>query len=381
MNEIENNFEKINNNNIGNYDNNIDNNNMRIIQLEKDNNLLVERNKLLEERLQNLEQFIASNISNTSNNSNLNNVPSNHNSYILDQNKPQSINNNINNNYNINNSVINDASLLGINQKPSSDININTSEKIIHKKVVKKNSARNKTPHINNINNNNNSNRKKNPSSKKTYINNPRQSSSRIRKSLNKSTSKTNNNSKAYSIRTSLKRSATNTSFNISKRSSKTFKSAVQSVILPSSMIKKSDKIKFKTNREKDEYDLSKINEMIEEKRKEIESLEYELNLQDISKKGEGYLKYELDLWQNKTNTLSTVFYQMFNNIKSEAYLDKNEFQSLIHNMKTFCENNQNFEENICENLINKQKWFIKNYEKQNAEMKKKLKKIKNVFK
>ena len=131
MNEVENNFEKISNYNINNYDNNM-NNNMRIFQLEKDNNILLERNKLLEERLQNLEQFIASNISNNSNNSIMNNVTSN-NSYIFDKNKPQSINNNINNNYNINNSVINDASLIGINPKQTNDINI--SEKIIHKKI------------------------------------------------------------------------------------------------------------------------------------------------------------------------------------------------------------------------------------------------------
>ena len=151
--------------------------------------------------------------------------------------------------------------------------------------------------------------------------------------------------------------------------------------MLPSKMLKKSDNIKFKTNRERDEYDLNKLNEMIEDKKKEIESLEYELYLQNVSKKGEGYLQYELDLWQNKTNTLSTVFYQNFNNLKSEAYLDKNEFQSLIHNMKIFCENNQSFEENVCEDLVKKQKWFINNYENQNAELKKKLQKIKNVFK
>lgn len=373
MNEVENNFEKISNYNINNYDNNM-NNNMRIFQLEKDNNILLERNKLLEERLQNLEQFIASNISNNSNNSIMNNVTSN-NSYIFDKNKPQSINNNINNNYNINNSVINDASLIGINPKQTNDINI--SEKIIHKKITKKNSKRVKTPNINNLN----SNRKKNASSKKINISNQKQPSNRNRKSLNKSITKTNNNSKINSIRTSFKKNSTNTSFNISKKSSKSFKSVVQSVMLPSKMLKKSDNIKFKTNRERDEYDLNKLNEMIEDKKKEIESLEYELYLQNVSKKGEGYLQYELDLWQNKTNTLSTVFYQNFNNLKSEAYLDKNEFQSLIHNMKIFCENNQSFEENVCEDLVKKQKWFINNYENQNAELKKKLQKIKNVFK
>ena len=120
---------------------------------------------------------------------------------------------------------------------------------------------------------------------------------------------------------------------------------------------------------------------MIMDKKKEIENLEYELKLQEISQKGEGYLDYELNLWQKKTNTLSTYFYQQFNNIKSEAYLDKNEFQNLIHNMKKICEKNQSYEENICEEIINKQMWFINNLDNKNKDIKKRLEKMKNIFK
>ncbi len=100
-----------------------------------------------------------------------------------------------------------------------------------------------------------------------------------------------------------------------------------------------------------------------------------------MQKKGEGYLDYELNLWQKKTNTLSTVFYQQFNNIKSESYLDKNEFQNLIRNMKKICEKNQSYEENICQEVINKQTFFINSLDNKNKDIKKRLEKMKNVFK
>lgn len=133
--------------------------------------------------------------------------------------------------------------------------------------------------------------------------------------------------------------------------------------------------------RQKNDYNLKILNEMIEEKKNEINSLEYELKLQQMAQNGEGYLDYELNLWQKKTNTLSTGFYQQFNNLKSEAYLDKNEFQNLIRNMKKICEKNQSYEENICQDIISKQIWLINSLDNKNKDIKRRLEKMKNVFK
>ena len=133
--------------------------------------------------------------------------------------------------------------------------------------------------------------------------------------------------------------------------------------------------------KERNNYNIKILNEMIEEKRNEIDSLEYELRLQEIAQRGEGYLDYELDLWQKKTNTLSTVFYQQFNSLKSEAYLDKNEFQNLIRNMKKICEKNQSYEENICQDIINKQNWLINSLDNKNKDIKRRLEKMKNILK
>ena len=133
--------------------------------------------------------------------------------------------------------------------------------------------------------------------------------------------------------------------------------------------------------KENNEYSLKILKEMIEEKKNEIDSLEYEHKLQQIAQKGEGYLDYELNLWQKKTNTLSSSFYQKFNNLKSEAYLDKNEFQNLIRNMKKICEKNQSYEENICQDVISKQIWFINSLDNKNKDIKVRLEKMKNIFK
>ena len=133
--------------------------------------------------------------------------------------------------------------------------------------------------------------------------------------------------------------------------------------------------------KEKNEYNLKILKEMIEEKKNEIDSLEYELKLQQLAQKGEGYLDYELNLWQKKTNTLSSIFYQRFNNLKSEAYLDKNEFQNLIRNMKKICEKNQTYEENICQDIISKQIWFINSLDNKNKDIKRRLEKNSKYFK
>ena len=133
--------------------------------------------------------------------------------------------------------------------------------------------------------------------------------------------------------------------------------------------------------KDRNNYNIKILNEMIAEKKNEIDSLEYELKLQELSQRGEGYLDYELDLWQKKTNTLSTVFYQQFNSLKSEAYLDKNEFQNLIRNMKKICEKNQSYEENICQDIINKQNWLIKSLDNKNKDIKRRLEKMKNILK
>ena len=133
--------------------------------------------------------------------------------------------------------------------------------------------------------------------------------------------------------------------------------------------------------KEKNEYNLKILKEMIEEKKNEIDSLGYELKLQQLAQKGEGYLDYELNLWQKKTNTLSSIFYQRFNNLKSEAYLDKNEFQNLIRNMKKICEKNQTYEENICQDIISKQIWFINSLDNKNKDIKRRLEKMQNIFK
>ena len=290
---------------------------IRIRHLEKENSDLLERNRNLEERLKQLEQYISSNPI-QANNANIYNI-------------------NLNNN--------NDNKILSSKNK-----------KIKAKKSSKTNQNYCKSKNLNISSDKIKSNQTANIYSNYTTNAN-----------INKNRKNSNNN-------------INNSQFQSTKKTNKSLK-INQSKILPSTILKNNNGIEIKNERERDEYNIKILNEMIKEKMKEIESLEYELKLQEIAQKGEGYLDYELNLWQKKTNTLSTVFYQQFNNIKSEAYLDKNEFQNLIHNMKTICEKNQSYEENICEEIINKQMWFINNLDNKNKDIKKRLEKMKNIFK
>ena len=283
----------------------------RLRHLEKENSDLLERNKNLEEKLKQLENYITSNPIQT-NNANI---------------------------YNIN-----------LNS------NGNKNKLAISKNIIK--NKRNKTPSLL-------SNTRKSTELNKSKNSNISTNKNRNNLNTNNRKKNINNNSQILSTKKSIRTSGSN----------------IKSRILPSNILKNKNGIEFKTERERDEYNLKILNDMINEKSREIESLEYELKLQNIAQKGEGYLDYELNLWQKKTNTLSTVFYQQFNNIKSEAYLDKNEFQNLIHNMKIICEKNQTYEENICEEILNKQNYFINCLDSKNKDIKRRLDKMKNIFK
>lgn len=242
---------------------------------------------------------------------------------------------------------------------------------------------------IYNINLNSNGNKNKLSISKNIIKNKRKKTPSLLRNSrksteLNKSQNSnisTNKNRNNLNTNNSKKNINNNSQILSTKKSIRTSGSNIKSKKLPSNILKNKNGIEYKTERERDEYNLKILNDLINEKNREIESLEYEIKLQNIAQKGEGYLDYELNLWQKKTNTLSTVFYQQFNNIKSEAYLDKNEFQNLIHNMKIICEKNQTYEENICEEILNKQNYFINCLDSKNKDIKRRLDKMKNIFK
>ena len=309
---------------------------IRLKNLEKENSDLLERNKNLEQRLKQLEQYISTNVQ-----------ASNANIYNINLNNSTSSNNNSNINNDIN------------NNNPMSTKN-----------------KRTKTPlslKIKNSSNRVNKPKQLNTSSSKTKI--------RPVKAKNKNNNNISNISSTSNVYKN-KSNINNSQYLSTKKSNKSFNRLNQSKSkLPSTILKDEQGIEITNQRERDEYNIKILNEMIMDKKKEIESLEYELKLQQIARSGEGYLDYELNLWQKKTNTLSTVFYQQFNNIKSEAYLDKNEFQNLIHNMKKICEKNQSYEENICEEILNKQMWFINSLDNKNKDIQKRLEKMKNIFK
>ena len=261
----------------------------RLKHLMKENSDLIERNRLLEERLKNLEQYIITNPVQTTN-SNIYNINLNNNKYQSSLKNKRTKSPQYNH---VNHKFIN----------ISKSNNLNKSSKKLKSKIINNRNKKNNLTINNNIN-------------------------------------------KSYNFTRS--------------------KNIVTDITNDSPQVK---------------YDLKILKEMLEEKNNEIENLEYELKLQKMAERGEGYLDYELNLWQNKINTLTTSFYQEFNNLKSEAYLDKNEFQNLIRNMKKICEKNQSYEENICQDIINKQNWLIKTLDNKNKDIKRRLEKMKNILK
>ena len=49
-----------------------------------------------------------------------------------------------------------------------------------------------------------------------------------------------------------------------------------------------------------------------------------------LQEKGEGYLKYKLELWKQKTETIGRDFIDNLNQIKEKLYYDKLDYQNQI---------------------------------------------------
>ena len=113
---------------------------------------------------------------------------------------------------------------------------------------------------------------------------------------------------------------------------------------------------------------------------RKIADLNDEIKLINLQEKGDSYLRYELDIWKERTETIGRDYVQNLNAIKKQLFSDKNEYLSEISNTKQLCTLQLNTIKEKYQNAINKQNYLINLYSQQNAEIKKRLDKVRSIF-
>ena len=174
-----------------------------------------------------------------------------------------------------------------------------------------------------------------------------------------------------------LKRTLTSRSTGKTRQTTKTNYNRSKSIALTGN---KDKKVSFKTLKEKDEYDNIYLKDLISKKQREIKQLKDDLRIVYLQEKGEGYLKYKLELWKQKTETIGRDFIDNLNQIKEKLYYDKLDYQNQIKQLKQLCEFNFKNTYEKCEDIISKQEFLIKNLSDKNEDLRKRVDRMKSIF-
>lgn len=137
---------------------------------------------------------------------------------------------------------------------------------------------------------------------------------------------------------------------------------------------------KFQSVRQKHERENIELKQQIKEMQRKVADLKDEIKLNNLQEKGDSYLRYELDIWKERTETIGRDYVQNLNAIKKQLYSDKNEYISEINYTKQLCTIQLNTIKEQYQNAINKQNYLIELYSKQNSEIKKRLDKVRSIF-
>lgn len=137
---------------------------------------------------------------------------------------------------------------------------------------------------------------------------------------------------------------------------------------------------KFQSVRQKHERENKELKQQIKEMQRRVADLKDEIKLNNLQEKGDSYLRYELDIWKERTETIGRDYVQNLNAIKKQLFSDKNEYISEINYTKQLCTIQLNAIKEKYQNTINKQNYLIDLYSKQNSEIKKRLDKVRSIF-
>lgn len=136
---------------------------------------------------------------------------------------------------------------------------------------------------------------------------------------------------------------------------------------------------KYQSVKQKQEKENKELKRTVAEMEKMISDLNDEIKLNNLEEKGESYLRYELEIWKQRTDNIGKELISNLNELKKTLFNDKNDYINQIEETKRICNCSLNDIKERSINAINKQNYLIEKYTQENAQIKKKIDKIKSI--
>lgn len=129
---------------------------------------------------------------------------------------------------------------------------------------------------------------------------------------------------------------------------------------------------------------LQKENEELKSKitnlEKSLKNINYQLSLDALEKKGRDYLRVELEIWKNRSETIANSYIETTSNMKKQLLQDKSNFVDQIKSMQNTYTGEINQLKNKYQSTIEKYENSIKRLRKDNEELKIKVSKVKEIL-
>jgi len=130
--------------------------------------------------------------------------------------------------------------------------------------------------------------------------------------------------------------------------------------------------------------DLLQENEFLKSKIRELEDVVKKLNDQiafdNIEKKGKDHLRVELEIWKNRSESITNTYLDNIGELKKQLNNDKCGYLDQIKNMQQYCSKQINEIKGKYQSTLEKYEINIKKMKKENEELRKRVQKVKDIL-
>jgi hypothetical protein len=113
---------------------------------------------------------------------------------------------------------------------------------------------------------------------------------------------------------------------------------------------------------------------------KSLKSINYQLSLDTLEKKGRDYLRVELDIWKSRSETIANSYLDTMANMKKQLMQDKANFVDQIKSMQNTYTGEINELKNKYQSTLDRYENSTKRLRKDNEELKSKVSKVKEIL-
>jgi hypothetical protein len=129
---------------------------------------------------------------------------------------------------------------------------------------------------------------------------------------------------------------------------------------------------------------LQKENEELKQKvnnlEKSLKSINYQISLDTLEKKGRDHLRVELEIWKNRSETIANSYLETMSNMKKQLLQDKANFLEQIKMMQSTYTGEIHGLKAKYQTTLDKYETTLKRLRKDNEELKNKVSKVKEIL-